>query len=1261
MCEVGQCNLLKPDTPYCQQNSTVHPDVLVKTALDFFGEISYCSVGNAPSMWLRRKRGRGLTGAKLAIQPDSGITKLYCRKVRIMRSILLCFMITLFTAPVAFSQNEIMKTMMEEYKKNNPRVARKMQNKHVPQQTPIAQYPQPPENRNRVENTIVVPDPFESQFGNTSTQMEQETINQVGYQTDLNDNRQKPNRFLFHEEMKSDARLYDVYFRDSTKGWAVGDHGAIWNTSDGGRNWVLQPSPVDCPLKSVSFADEVNGIIVGGFTEPYVHNSKAIVLRTTDGGASWTQIPTQSLPALSKVEYLDHSTVRAVGISSEASPSGMFQSVDGGRTWETVPGKKNDGWKDVRFLGTQFEIGAGIGNDGSIQLIRSGTPRLSKNPPLGMRKPLAIELFSNQQGFINGWLVGQGGLILCTNNTGESWQNSPGNLPGVASDMFDFNTVFARGNDIWIAGSPGSRIFHSHDGGRTWNSSPTGVNVAIQSIRFVDPVNGFAVGELGTILTTNDSGATWMVQRSGGTRVALLGIFENGNEIPLEMFVKLSAEDCFLSAVEIPLQSGDFEQISDEIPRINRIHEAVVSCGVSSASQSWGFRLDRSELKMSVDKLVEKLEKENDGVGLRRFRRDFVLSIRKWKPNIIVAPAPDANVAKRNAARDFLVMELNEAVRAAADPTIFPEQITEASLEPWNVDKIFLVSEDGTTSDVRMKANGLAIRIGVPIDEISELARGLIRSERSFRPISLGFQTVFNKYANASHGKNDLMSGISLPPNSGARRTPLGSADNQLDEIQRRASKRNQVLGIMEKFSAENKARNSYANPDELQTNAGVQLASNSRELVRDLDPTAAISVLLDLGLRFRENGDLVSAEETYSIITEMYPQHPLSADAFRWLIQFYASEESVWRILKQNKLLIDGEIGSSTTTVSKFDSKTGKMVSQEVREGATTNNLASEHKAMNFRRDRITDFYKFLAVSRPDIARNPEIRFPFTASQRKLGYTADAGKYYLGRSLQPNDDLWAARARGEQWLMIPNKQQLPPNEQKCPLPFLVARYAQHKPYLDGKFDEIEDRGFWFASPIASFTQPPQPNIRLASATGPSIPKPDLTPNQLLAEKNLAASVPLGTQAMMMYDKNCLYIALRCRQSNEFQYAEIDDEPRPRDPDLSEQDRIEILIDIDRDYTTYYKIEIDNRGWVAEESWGDKSWNPTLYVARDEENGYWMIEAAIPLDSLTGKLPRSGDVWGIALRRIVPEVGIECWNAENSKNLSEAFGFLVFE
>ena len=148
-------------------------------------------------------------------------------------------------------------------------------------------------------------------------------------------------------------------------------------------------------------------------------------------------------------------------------------------------------------------------------------------------------------------------------------------------------------------------------------------------------------------------------------------------------------------------------------------------------------------------------------------------------------------------------------------------------------------------------------------------------------------------------------------------------------------------------------------------------------------------------------------------------------------------------------------------------------------------------------------------------------------------------------------------------------------------------------------------------------------------------------------------------------DDRFLYVGVVCPKSTEFRYEAVDPEnpepPRPRDGDLSTSDRVEFRIDLDGDYATAFKFAFDCRGWAADSLFGDSTWNPGVFVAKNETNVDWTLEIAIPFEALTARPPRDGDVWRFEARRIVPGVGVECWNVENSNRGRDAFGFLTFE
>jgi hypothetical protein len=119
---------------------------------------------------------------------------------------------------------------------------------------------------------------------------------------------------------------------------------------------------------------------------------------------------------------------------------------------------------------------------------------------------------------------------------------------------------------------------------------------------------------------------------------------------------------------------------------------------------------------------------------------------------------------------------------------------------------------------------------------------------------------------------------------------------------------------------------------------------------------------------------------------------------------------------------------------------------------------------------------------------------------------------------------------------------------------------------------------------------------------------------------------------------------------------------RTRDADLTAHDRIDLLLDVDRDYATYYRLTIDHRGWTRDACWGDNTWDPTWYVASESSADRWVVEAAIPLSALSATRPESKHVWNVGLQRTVPGVGFQSWShPAGTKVMPEGFSFLMFE
>jgi hypothetical protein len=149
------------------------------------------------------------------------------------------------------------------------------------------------------------------------------------------------------------------------------------------------------------------------------------------------------------------------------------------------------------------------------------------------------------------------------------------------------------------------------------------------------------------------------------------------------------------------------------------------------------------------------------------------------------------------------------------------------------------------------------------------------------------------------------------------------------------------------------------------------------------------------------------------------------------------------------------------------------------------------------------------------------------------------------------------------------------------------------------------------------------------------------------------------TEARFSYDKEYLYIALECRHPSGKKVAAV--KGRQRDADLRPFDHVSILLDLDRDYQTYYRLEIDQRGCVCEDCWGDLTWNPRWFVAVQSDDDCWRAEVAIPMVELTGDAVTFGKAWACNVVRTLPGRGVQAWSLPADVTpRPEGMGILVF-
>jgi photosystem II stability/assembly factor-like uncharacterized protein len=68
-------------------------------------------------------------------------------------------------------------------------------------------------------------------------------------------------------------------------------------------------------------------------------------------------------------------------------------------------------------------------------------------------------------------------------------------------------------DDAWAVGNFGS-IYHTTDGGRSWEAHDSGTKAPLFGVDFADARHGWAVGKSALVLATQDGGQTWALQKT---------------------------------------------------------------------------------------------------------------------------------------------------------------------------------------------------------------------------------------------------------------------------------------------------------------------------------------------------------------------------------------------------------------------------------------------------------------------------------------------------------------------------------------------------------------------------------------------------------------------------------------------------------------------------------------------------------------------------------------------------------------------------
>lgn len=1073
------------------------------------------------------------------------------------------------------------------------------------------------------------------------------------------------------------CRWEAIWFVDSQHGWIVGgwhqpatgqSRGAVLRTRDGGQNWMPVPVNTLPRLLRVRFDDAQRGWAVGEPTPLYPTG----VFRSEDGGRSWSPLPGPNAGSWLTGDW--SSTLSRNRSGLVAGRHGVVaQLTTAGVVPQTLAAARGRAIRALSLASTNATPASGRGGQPATRLAA---------------RPSAPS-----------WLAGDEGLVLRSDDGGLTWHDPPAPPPPVC-DQFDWHAIAVGDGRVWIVGDPGSVVLHSADGGESWQLLRTTETVPLRAARFFDRQRGWAVGALGQILATRDGGQTWKRVQGRG-RVALLGLFSDESRLPLELFAQASGNDGYLAVAELlfsreqpaanespdgltsaqygastlsagqPMRSDGQSATRDARAdsRAARVHAALVEVGASGGGIGRRFPVEDRGLEPSAERAIATWNTRYHGQAFERLVEHLTLRLRTWRPEVVVTE--DAVGDGADPLATITRQAVLAAIQRAAAPTSSGGPSPSDALATWQVKKAYGQVAATDRGVVTYNATQLAPRLGRPIGDVAARGRWQLEATPRPQPASVAFRSIFNADGLPA-SRRDIMEGVALPAGTDGRRE-LSPAATRADvaDLARIAQRQRMLQQLMLRggstasagplppstesagsaapaFAAGASSQGaavpavgplgasaattaattvattvattapSVSNPPRLRSNnslfgglAGGAWLAQLDTLVQGTGNQSAGELYWQLGQRLHEAGQSTNALETWALLATRLPHHELADAALVRLLELMASGEQRYRV----ELATRDRLTQATQAagVAVTPAATPRVVAPA--------SFEAPGRSLDDPRVPGEKFALMLEQTRPALFADPALKLVWLTALRAGGRRADV-ETLLRNASRPQWMESAAKALADEaWLLQADERPVgqPPRVMvDCPL-------ALNRPRLDGRLDEP----LWASAAVCPL--PPSPAL-LAGEAGSATARVardgeflylSATCQRLTGRSALATAGPAadaaGTAASAAWG------------------------PRTRDAALEGRDRVEFLLDVDRDYRTAFRLVCDERGWTFESSADDPTWNPTWYVAAAHDDDTWTIEAAIAWDQLVRSPPLPGTIWAVGVQRIAPGQGGQSW------------------
>ncbi|MBS1515072.1 MAG: T9SS type A sorting domain-containing protein [Bacteroidetes bacterium] len=281
-------------------------------------------------------------------------------------------------------------------------------------------------------------------------------------------------------------QLRRVQFVNQNIGWACGGNGTLIKTTNGGDTWTPMSTGSTSYLTCIYFIDENTG---------WIGSQQAVIKKTTNGGISWYSAPIQTSDFSSDFFFLNGLTGFVTSHDSK-----IHKTTDGGQTWNLLIASSN-AYGQIQF----FDANTGV-------VVAPSYFGKSVNGGATWTRVL-YDGVNQAMTFINpltGWITGTGGIRKTTDG-GDTWSSYA--LP----IQTPYALKFFNANVGWCAGSNGANgiIARTLNGGVNWTVQSTEASNVFWEMSFANQNLGWASGN--AIISSTQNGGLVSVSQISTT------------------------------------------------------------------------------------------------------------------------------------------------------------------------------------------------------------------------------------------------------------------------------------------------------------------------------------------------------------------------------------------------------------------------------------------------------------------------------------------------------------------------------------------------------------------------------------------------------------------------------------------------------------------------------------------------------------------------------------------------------------------------